>query len=190
MDDSIGVGLHGVPISNSMNCVLTALHNCIAEKIHTNANHEIAREFLVKNFEFICSALVDPGNRVQAEHRKQEDDDDECLPRRIRDHLPDLESAEGILDVLALRSFVILYLALAPYAYDKMEKSTVGPYSALPVDNKVWADVMCAWSMAVDLDEHIKECYTFKPNRECDLKDFDAAADVSVVVAKSYIYVY
>ncbi|KAJ7017005.1 hypothetical protein C8F04DRAFT_1158367 [Mycena alexandri] len=136
---------------------------------------------------------MDPLNRAQAECREQDEEDDveECLPRRILDHLPDLQTAEGILDVLALRSFIIIYLALASDAYDNMEKSTVGPCAwALPVDSRVWVDVMCAWSLAVDLDEYIQQYYDFSPRDGCDLEDFDAAADFAVTGMAASMYAY
>ncbi|KAJ7770711.1 hypothetical protein B0H16DRAFT_1715364 [Mycena metata] len=183
-DDCIGVGLHGVPMSNSTHCVLTALHNSIAGTIHTNANHEIARQFLLKNFQFVCMAMLDPRHRYGVcrgeddNDNEADDDDDDCLPQRIRDHLPDLETAEGVLDLLALRSFVILYLALATGAYDEAEKSTVGPYSwALPVGMQLWEDVMCGWMLVVDLDEHITNAYTFATRGNSALPDFETAAN-------------
>ncbi|KAJ7717195.1 hypothetical protein B0H16DRAFT_1740700 [Mycena metata] len=42
MEDTIGTGMHGVPGSNGTNCIITILHNLIADQISTNTSHEEA----------------------------------------------------------------------------------------------------------------------------------------------------
>ncbi|KAJ7738616.1 hypothetical protein B0H16DRAFT_1570262 [Mycena metata] len=178
-EDAIGAGMHGVPASNTTNCILSALHNCIADEISTNASHEGARLFLVKNWQFFVTVLTDPGNHDALDANSIKNT---YIPRRVLEQVPDLESPSGILDILALRSYIILFFALTPSSYYNSRASPVGPYThALNVTDKVWEEVTCAWTLALELDEHIKNAYEFIAQDGCELESFDDAADEAAI---------
>jgi hypothetical protein len=179
MTDCIGSGEHGAPMSNAKDLVLMSLHNTIVASETTNADHEPARRILIRLFEFIALALTDPDNCDN-----DGEGDRQPIPERMLQHLPNITTPNGILDVLALRSFAVLFMALNSSAYAFLTPTANGPHThALPINSNVWDDVMCAWSLAHDLDRHILDTYEFIPVAGCnlDLETFEEAGNVSQV---------
>ncbi|KAJ7021361.1 hypothetical protein C8F04DRAFT_1273791 [Mycena alexandri] len=182
IEDSIGAGMHGLPGSNTLYCVLTALHNLITDRISTNASHEKSRLFLAKNWEFFVIVLTDPGNSHVEDGRERGEEDKVYVPQRICDHVPDLETADGILDILALRSYMILYFALTPSAYIGTKPSTVKPFArALNITEHVWQAIMCSWGLAIQLDDYISENYNFIAKEGCKFETFYHAGNEAVI---------
>jgi hypothetical protein len=189
MADSIAAGTHGIPISNATNCVLVAVHNVFVSSITTNADHEPARRFLNRIFIFVALAFTNPQN---ADPEAEEDEmvdaatykkygQKQSVPHRIRQHLPDLNTPDGILDVLALRSYVVLFVALTSSAYPYLVKSQNDWHShALQVKSDIWQEVLYAWTMALELDAYLLDEYKFEqvvPGTGPE--NFEEAADVS-----------
>lgn len=177
--DCIGAGLHGLPISNASNLVLMCLHNTIVAKQTTNEDHRHARYTLLRLFQGVGIALVDPFNEEECQPDDSEEDEDrpEGLPENVRTHLPDLTSSEGVLDLLALRSFSILLLALDSDAYTNAQTREGARAKVLPVSPEVFSQVMAAWSVVHALDEHIAADYEFV-SADSAFGDFATAAEV------------
>ncbi|KAJ7736366.1 hypothetical protein DFH07DRAFT_779712 [Mycena maculata] len=172
MSDSIGVGKHGIPMSNASNTVFITLHNVVVSSITTNADHEPARRFLTRIFIFVALAFTNPHNTDPASVGAA---NTYPLPDGILQHLPDIETADGVLDVLALRSFVILFVALTSSAYPHMQGR------ALPVNSEVWQELSYAWTLALDLDGHIVKRYSFERSNESGPESFNEAADLTLL---------
>ncbi|KAJ7843587.1 hypothetical protein B0H13DRAFT_1909301 [Mycena leptocephala] len=193
---SIAAGTHGIPISNATNCVLVAVHNVFVSSITTNADHEPARRFLNRIFIFVALAFTNPQN---ADPEAEEDEmadaatykkyrEKQSVPHRIRQHLPDLNTPDGILDVLALRSYVVLFLALTSSAYPYLVKSRNDWHShALQVKSDIWQEVHYAWTMALELDDYLLDDYKFEqvvPGTGPE--NFEEAADASPNTGRTY----
>ncbi|KAJ7018722.1 hypothetical protein C8F04DRAFT_1198623 [Mycena alexandri] len=128
--------------------------------ITTNADHEPARRFLLRIFIYISRAFTDAAKAKKA------------VPTEMRQHLPDLGTADGILDVLALRSFVILFMAL----------TSVGPHArALPFNTNLWKEIMCSWTLALELDMHILEAFEFEQSAGSGPGNFRGGRQSSMV---------
>ncbi len=187
--DCIATGKHAIPVSNVTNCVLITLHNALVSSITTNADHEPARRFLIRIFLFIALAFTDPLNETADADDSDKKVDGEAykeyqqcrqqrpMPSRMLQHLPDLATSNGVLDVLALRSFVVLFMALTSSAYPYQVETT--HCQALPVSSDVWEELLFAWTMALNLDEYLSEHYTFKRLQESGPESIEEAADVS-----------
>ncbi|KAJ6497598.1 hypothetical protein C8R45DRAFT_983537 [Mycena sanguinolenta] len=155
--DCIATGRHAIPISNVSHCVFVTLHNTLLAKSTTNADHEPARRFLVRMFIFIVLALCDPQNgakgRVQGHPR---------LTDKTKAHLPDLATSNGVVDLLALRSFVVLVIALRgssyPYAIEKEGHAV----PLLPLETEEARELSLAWKLAYDLIDHVDASFSFE----------------------------
>ncbi|KAJ7622460.1 hypothetical protein FB45DRAFT_1032127 [Roridomyces roridus] len=179
IEDSIGLGRHVVPAANITACVYTALHNTITGSATTNADHESARQFLVRIFIFWTLKLVDRG----------------APTRRERAHLPDLLRKEGVIDLLALRSFVVLFVALSRSLY---KDSAVD--QGLPLSDDMTKELSFAWKQAHAIVKHVEASYNFEVsspvNQEedadsADIPDnFSAAASSLLVNMAASMYFY
>src|ERR1700761_4621469 len=184
MTNCIGAGRHAIPISNVSHCVFIALHNALLSASTTNADHEPARRYLLRVFTFIAQAFTDPYNihvaDDQQESRKSKGkgkNKDQAMAEataktshqrpqhpmtaQMRDHLPDLCSADGILDVMALRSYIVLFIAFGGAAYDYRVDDGIHK-NALPLKFDLAKDLEYAWTLALALDEHIVLNYEFE----------------------------
>ncbi|KAJ7818153.1 hypothetical protein B0H13DRAFT_1922399 [Mycena leptocephala] len=87
----------------------------------------------------------------------------QSMPHRICQHLPDLNSPDSILNVLALRSYVVLFVALTSLAYPYLVKSQNNWHShALQVKSDIWQEVLYAWTMALELNAYLLDKYKFE----------------------------
>ena len=104
--------------------------------------------------------------------------------------IADLTTSSGIVDVLALRSFVILYLAFESTRYTDAVGG--GRSWALPVDTALAQELSFAWMLAHNLVDHITHTFAFvtvaRPvNSTVRLpSSFSEAADVSTPDAVYY----
>ncbi|KAJ6487974.1 hypothetical protein C8R45DRAFT_1097823 [Mycena sanguinolenta] len=153
LTDCIGVGRHGIPISNVSHCVYTTLHNTVVSRSTTNADHKPARRFLIRIFIFIVLAFVDPHNG--ADHTRG-------LSARTRDHLPDLSISDGVVDLLSLRSFVVLFIALNSSGYAYLVDKSKTDKDLLPVETEAARELSLAWKLAHDLIPFVSKSFTFK----------------------------
>ncbi|KAJ7810248.1 hypothetical protein B0H14DRAFT_2607535 [Mycena olivaceomarginata] len=134
---------------------LFTLHNTVLSESMTNADHEPAGGL---------------GQRLTA---------------RMSAHLPDVTTCHGVLDLLALRSFVVLFLALngTKYAYlvNGREKNV------LPMDVETAWEMSLVWKLAHNIVEHITQTFVFEtvsssaPVGVWDPSSFSDAADVTGV---------
>ncbi|KAJ7868442.1 hypothetical protein B0H13DRAFT_1897153 [Mycena leptocephala] len=172
------------------------IHRSGNTRITTNADHEPARRFLNRIFIFVALAFTNPQN---ADPEAEEDEmadaatykkyrEKQSVPHRIRQHLPDLNTPDGILDVLALRSYVVLFLALTSSAYPYLVKSRNDWHShALQVKSDIWQEVHYAWTMALELDDYLLDDYKFEqvvPGTGPE--NFEEAADASPNTGRTY----
>ncbi|KAJ7869764.1 hypothetical protein B0H14DRAFT_3440506 [Mycena olivaceomarginata] len=148
MTNCIGLGRHGVPASNLSHCVFVTLHNTVLSESTTNADHEPARRFLIRIFVFVVLAFVDIRNGGTAAGGLGQHP-----TARMSAHLPDVTTCHGVLDLLALRSFVVLFSALngTKYAYlvNGREKNV------LPMDVETAREMSLVWKLAHNIVEHI-----------------------------------
>jgi hypothetical protein len=158
--------------------------------ITTNADHEPARQLLLRIFIFIGAVLMYPTDpelgRGDAGHPASTAPF--TMPETARLHLPDLTQSEGVIDFLALRSFIALYPALITSAYAHSIKA-----SALPINDQLWQDVEIAWRFAVELDQYIDEHYLVVETPQASLSNpkpatfADAAEHALLLMAASLI---
>ncbi|KAJ7506272.1 hypothetical protein B0H11DRAFT_1904156 [Mycena galericulata] len=186
--DCIGTGEHGIPISNACNCVLITLHNALVASITTNADHEPARRFLIRIFIFIALAFTNPHNTNPSEEYQQQRQ--RSMPSRMFQHLPDVNTPDGILDVLALRSFVVLFVALTSSAYPYQVKNNGSHSHALPIHADMWQELSYAWTLALELDRHLHVNYEFKVGQQPGPASFDEAADLTVLTMSASMVRY
>ncbi|KAF7361554.1 hypothetical protein MSAN_01189000 [Mycena sanguinolenta] len=189
LTDCIGAGRHGIPASNISHCVFVTLHNTVLSSSTTNADHEPARRFLIRIFIFIVLAIVDPQNG----------DYKSSMPRtsRMKAHLPDLTTEEGVLDILALRSFVVLFLALNGSGYSYRVDRTDKFKRLLPLDDETAKELSLAWKLAHDLDAAISSSFTFsqkevqQPSLEVRApSSFTEAADIALITMAASMHRY
>ncbi|KAJ7789364.1 hypothetical protein B0H14DRAFT_3503054 [Mycena olivaceomarginata] len=180
LTNCIGVGRHGIPASNLSHCVFVTLHNTVVADSTTNANHEPARRLLIRIFIFIALAFVDPQNgNPRTNHQSSRP------TSRMAAHLPDITTSNGVLDLLALRSFIVLFVALNGSSYaslvDRDEKNI------MQLEVEAARELSLAWKLAHDLVEHISSGFTFDtavPSSPSDAKvptTFSEAADIALV---------
>ncbi|KAJ6620624.1 hypothetical protein B0H10DRAFT_1945921 [Mycena sp. CBHHK59/15] len=183
---SVAIGRHGIANSNITNCILTSLHNVMLAHVTTNADHEPAREFLLRVFLFIAAATLyynDPSFGAYPP-----DEMPPPLPENVKLHMPDLLTVEGITDLLALRSFIILYIPLMSCVYHQLNKA-----NALPINADLWLDVQTAWRLAIELDVYIKDHYRLVARAGYNTSDLPsdwgtAALTTLIVMAVSLIH--
>lgn len=178
MTNCISLGRHGVPASNLTHCVFVTLHNTVLSESTTNTDHEPARRFLIRIFIFVALAFVDIRNGGTAAGGLGQ-----RPTARMSAHLPDVTTCHGVLDLLALRSFVVLFLALngTKYAYlvNGREKNV------LPMDVETAREMSLVWKLAHNIVEHITQTFVFEtvsssaPVGVRDPSSFSDAADVS-----------
>ncbi|KAJ7684075.1 hypothetical protein B0H14DRAFT_3534830 [Mycena olivaceomarginata] len=155
MTNCIGLGRHGVPASNLSHCVFVTLHNTVLSESTTNADHEPARRFLIRIFIFVALAFVDIRNGGTAAGGLGQ-----RPTARMSAHILDVTTCHGVLDLLALRSFVVLFLALngTKYAYlvNGREKNV------LPMDVETAREMSLVWKLAHNIVEHITQTFVFE----------------------------
>jgi hypothetical protein len=122
LTNCIGVGRHGIPASNLSHCVFVTLHNTVMADSMTNANHEPMRGLLIRIFIFITLAFVDPQNgNLRTNHQSSRP------TSWMVAHLPDITTSNGVLDLLVLCSFIVLFVVLNGSSYasvvDRDEKN-------------------------------------------------------------------
>ncbi|KAJ7229924.1 hypothetical protein GGX14DRAFT_383885 [Mycena pura] len=185
----IGAGRHGIPAANVSHCVFVSLHNAITAASTTNVDHEPARRFLVRMFIFMALAFTDLRNGADKDSKQTHRPTDSMRP-----HLPDLTTSSGIVDVLALRSFVILYLAFEGTRY---AHAVGGGHSwALPVDTALAQELSFAWMLAHNLVDHITHTFAFATaappvNSTAQLpSSFSEAADIALVTMATSMHHY
>jgi hypothetical protein len=83
--------------------------------------------------------------------------------------------------VLALQSYVVLFVAFTSLAYPYLVKSQNNWHShALQVKSDIWQEVLYAWTMALELNAYLLDKYKFEqvvPGTGPEI--FEEAADVS-----------
>ncbi|KAJ7222161.1 hypothetical protein GGX14DRAFT_558260 [Mycena pura] len=155
IEDSIGVGFRGVPITNITPCVFTILHTVLVPSLATNAGHEAARLILLKILQFVVLLIVDPYSQSEGMKRDERYD-----PRRIYGgHLPDVTTKQGVVDLLALRSFAIIFLALDSQGYASLRDG------ALPVTEALCKEVEATWTLIAALDRQLTNLYILVDDR-------------------------
>lgn len=176
LTDCIGLGRHGIPASNISQCVFVTLHNSVVSSSTTNADHEPARRFFIRIFIFVALAFTDLQNgNTNTGNRPRP-------TARMSAHLPDLCTRNGVLDLLALRAFVVLFVALNGSGYRSIKNK-----EALPLDTEVARELSLAWKLAHDLDVHVSQAYTFvsvetsSPSEAQVPSTYSEAADVGTV---------
>ncbi|KAF7343692.1 hypothetical protein MSAN_01949100 [Mycena sanguinolenta] len=157
LNDCMGVGRHGIPISNLSHCVYTTLHNTVVSKSTTNADHEPARRLLIRIFIFIVLAFVKPRNGAGGRGRSEGG-----LSTRTREHLPDLATSDGVVDILALRSFVVLFVALNGSGYQYLVDKDKDGKDLLPLETEAARELSLAWKLAHDLVDFVSCAFTFE----------------------------
>ncbi|KAJ7800741.1 hypothetical protein B0H14DRAFT_2615929 [Mycena olivaceomarginata] len=178
MTNCIGLGHHGVPASNLSHCVFVTLHNTVLSESTTNADHEPARRFLIRIFIFVALAFVDIRNGGTAAGGLGQ-----RPTARMSAHLPDVTTCHGVLDLLALRSFVVLFLALngTKYAY---------------LVNETAREMSLVWKLAHNIVEHITQTFVFEtvsssaPVGVRDPSSFSDAAGLALVTMAAFMYRY
>ncbi|KAF7374676.1 hypothetical protein MSAN_00352600 [Mycena sanguinolenta] len=198
LTDCIGVGRHGVPISNLSHCVYITLHNTVVSKSTTNADHEPARRFLVRIFIFIVLALKDPRNGAGGRGRSEGDGISPQPSSRTKAHLPDLSTNDGVLDLLALRSFIVLIVALNSSTYQYTVDRDKDPQNLLPLETEAARELSLAWKLAYDLTDYVSYTFDFKKvvaagHSTSDVRSptsFAEAADLSLVTMAVSMYKY
>ncbi|KAF7343646.1 hypothetical protein MSAN_01985500 [Mycena sanguinolenta] len=161
LTDCIGAGRHGVPISNLSHCVYVTLHNTVCAKSTTNADHEPARRFLVRMFIFVALAFMDFRNGAGGRGRSEADGISPLPSARTRVHLPDLSTNHGVIDLLALRSFVILVLALNGSSYAYSVSRDPVDNDVLPLETEEARELSLAWKLAHNLVDYVSGAFTF-----------------------------
>lgn len=123
-EDSAGLGTHSMPISNIMHCVLNTLHLVLIDDVTTNVDPEPSRLIPIKIFQFVALVMIDPLAQQEFGERPTT-----CgLTEFWKGKVPDITKQDGLADLLALRSFVVIFLALGTESYLNLHKN--GP---LPV---------------------------------------------------------
>ncbi|KAJ7205123.1 hypothetical protein B0H12DRAFT_1080374 [Mycena haematopus] len=173
MTDCIGAGRHGIPISNLSHCVYVSLHNTVLAKSTTNADHEPARRFLVRIFIFTMLAFMEPRDGSGGRGR---DGGGPRLAARTRAHIPDLSTNNGVLDLLALRSFVVLVVAIngSGYAYSMDNAQTL-----LPLETEAARELSLAWKLAHNVIDYVSSAFTFKKSMAPARSSSDVRAPLS-----------
>lgn len=194
----IGVGRHAIPISSVSHCVFVTLHNVLLSSFTTNADHEPARRYLIRMFIFIALAFTDPHNtyamdddqsasQMKGKGKAKPKGTDtyeqyrrrQPLTARMRAHLPDLTTADGLLDLIALRSFVVLFIALGNKAYD-FQVTNGSLEEALPLDSQICREIEYAWTLVTALDDYIGQNYDFMIKHGCSgVESYMDVSDVS-----------
>ena len=184
--DCIATGRHAIPISNISHCVYVTLHNTVLAKSTTNADHEPARRFLVRMFISIVLAFKDPQNSAGCVRNHPR------LTNKTKAHLPDLSTSNGIVDLLALRSFIVLVVALNGSRYAYAVDRNVDGVPLLPLETEEARELSLAWKLAHDLIDHVSTSFSFQCSQvpvesSSELRtpaSFGEAADVSPSLAR------
>ncbi|KAJ7791730.1 hypothetical protein B0H14DRAFT_3500185 [Mycena olivaceomarginata] len=189
MTNCIGLGRHGVPASNLSHCVFVTLHNTVLSESTTNADHEPARRFLIRIFIFVVLAFVDIRNGGTAAGGLGQ-----RPTARMSAHLPDVTTCHGVLDLLALRSFVVLFLALNGSKYAYLVNGT--EKNVLPMGVETAREMSLVWKLAHNIVEHITQMFVFEtvsssaPVGARDPSSFSDAADLALVTMAASMYRY
>ncbi|KAJ7815437.1 hypothetical protein B0H14DRAFT_3476200 [Mycena olivaceomarginata] len=189
MTNCIGLGRHGVPASNLSHCVFVTLHNTVLSESTTNADHEPARRFLIRIFIFVVLAFVDIRNGGTAAGGLGQ-----RPTARMSAHLPDVTTCHGVLDLLALRSFVVLFLALNGSKYAYLVNGT--EKNVLPMGVETAREMSLVWKLAHNIVEHITQTFVFEtvsssaPVGARDPSSFSDAADLALVTMAASMYRY
>ncbi|KAK6985125.1 hypothetical protein R3P38DRAFT_3230785 [Favolaschia claudopus] len=200
-DDAIMAGRHLIPASNLLATIQVTLHNIMIANYTTNADHEAVRPVFIRIFGFIAQTYLDPRSSaylqptpVTATADKSNDEESARqrqyaayeharatapLPPDVLAHVPDLTTPDGMLDLLALRSFTVLCHALHASAYKLLNQGQKP--NALPITAEAFADLDLAWDLAIELDHHIGSHYTPKPRPgQTDPATWQSLASVSI----------
>ncbi|KAJ7214682.1 hypothetical protein B0H12DRAFT_1079171 [Mycena haematopus] len=179
--DCIASGRHAIPMSNVSECVLTTLHNVMLSSILTNADHEPARRVLLRMFALFALAIIDPQHRNSVATDETDDEPragkNAQLSSRsnpiLRTHTPEITSPQGIVDLLAVRSFTILFMPLSSALYNFIQDDV------LPFDRVLFKEIRYLWSLANELDTCIAQRYTIRNTNGSDVlpTSFAEAAD-------------
>ncbi|KAK6977637.1 hypothetical protein R3P38DRAFT_3237051 [Favolaschia claudopus] len=101
LEDTVASGLHSINGAQIQPAIFTVLHNFVTEGYHANAEHRVIQWLLVRMFIFWAEI-------IQRERPE--------MPM----HYPSLGTAQGLLDLLTLHSYVVLYPALLLEPYQNM----------------------------------------------------------------------
>ncbi|KAK7038359.1 hypothetical protein R3P38DRAFT_2770628 [Favolaschia claudopus] len=169
LQDTIAHGLHSINAAQIQPTVFNILHNFISEGSFANAEHRPIQSLLIRMFIYWVEVLLRE-------------------PPLSTRHAPDLYTEEGLLDLLTLYSYVVLYPALLLDGYRKTAASNteLGVPTVMPPDQ--YREYMLALHYAVVLNkwmdtEHvIGDNQTRKKRLELSetIRSFDWLCDVSI----------
>ncbi|KAJ7688766.1 hypothetical protein B0H14DRAFT_3668967 [Mycena olivaceomarginata] len=159
-------------------CVLVTLHNTMISAHTTNADHEPARRLFPRIFAFVALAFVDPHNAKYADEgvtysfeTRRFVNGKSSIPsrpsrpgqrrtERMKAHLLDLQSPASVVELLALRAFVVLFLAFDSSAY-KVGDSRHSR-AARHIGVGVPEELQFIWTLIVALYKYIEHQFDFR----------------------------
>ncbi|KAK6985078.1 hypothetical protein R3P38DRAFT_2805807 [Favolaschia claudopus] len=125
LEDTIAYGLHSINGAQIQPAIFTVLHNLVTEGFHANAEHCAIQWLLVHHtttwvVRFIQYELL--LNKVGRPETPM--------------HYPNIGTPEGLLDIMTLQSYVVLYpaLLLEPYKNMPATKSMMGTASSMTAE--------------------------------------------------------
>ncbi|KAJ6447375.1 hypothetical protein C8R45DRAFT_948567 [Mycena sanguinolenta] len=145
--DCITTGCHAIPISNishylqnSAGCLLNCLRCWTWELDSTH----LSRPY--------CAGVTTAGSNIR-------------LTNKTKVHLPNLSTSSGIIDLLALRGFIVLVVALNSACYAHAVDRNVNSVPLLPLETEKARELSLAWKLAHDLMDHISTDFSFQQSR-------------------------
>ncbi|KAJ6448410.1 hypothetical protein C8R47DRAFT_1231045 [Mycena vitilis] len=139
LEDTIAHGLHTIQSEQAEAAVQVILHHIVTEDASTNASHDSARWLLVRLFIFWVEQIL------------------QNAPLESN-HFPDIETKYGLLQLLYLQSYVILYPALDFNAYAAHAHTTDRFGDALPMHIDRYREYEFALFSIMRLGAHIESC--------------------------------
>ncbi|KAJ7652198.1 hypothetical protein DFH06DRAFT_1134717 [Mycena polygramma] len=149
LEDTVACGVHTIQSEQAEAAVQVILHHVVTEDASTNASHDSARWLLVRLFIFWVEKIL------------------QNAPLESN-HFPDIETKYGLLQLLCLQSYIILYPALDLTAYAAHGHTTDRFGDALPMHIDRYREYEFALFSAMRLGAHIESCLDVYYDQETD----------------------
>ncbi|KAJ7615105.1 hypothetical protein DFH06DRAFT_1343962 [Mycena polygramma] len=139
LDDSITLSFQSIQAAQTEAAVQVILHHIVTQNAATKSPHDSARWLLLRLFIFWVDKITQDTPVSQ-------------------NHFPDLQTKRGLLELLCLQSFVLLYPALNPDSYTSAVSTSdeLGPPLEMPMERYIEYRfaLICCLRLAAYIDGH------------------------------------
>lgn len=162
LEDTIAAGVHTIHAAQAEAAVQVVLHHSVTESFSTNASHDSVLWLLVRLYIFWVQNILHRTSCAHFPRYRLDFVTADYNPELDHEHVPNIETRRGLLELLFLHSYVVLYPSLNPAAYDSAAptRNQLGVPLAMEVER--YREYEFALLCAVRLGAYLDDCFDLR----------------------------